>query len=167
MLVEQHTEHSSLCMQVVVAEGAPMYGGHQQARQLAQAGINTTAIADSAIFAMMARVNKVRTKPPALFHLHTVHLHLFSVVLVSLISMQVCQRWPALCSTMGLILIWGLATRCHSMRQYSKAVQEHVATAGDSPAGPSISDGQTDRQAGRQADRLVENNSCAELWCVC
>lgn len=45
--------------QVVVAEGAPMYGGHQQARQLAQAGINTTAIADSAIFAMMARVNKV------------------------------------------------------------------------------------------------------------
>ena len=45
--------------QVVVAEGAPMYGGHQQARKLAQAGINTTAIADSAIFAMMARVNKV------------------------------------------------------------------------------------------------------------
>jgi len=36
-----------------------MYGGHQQARKLAQAGINTTAIADSAIFAMMARVNKV------------------------------------------------------------------------------------------------------------
>ncbi len=89
MLVEQHTEHSSLCMQVVVAEGAPMYGGHQQARQLAQAGINTTAIADSAIFAMMARVNKVRTKPPALFHLHTVHLHLFSVVLVSHINASV------------------------------------------------------------------------------
>ena len=89
MLVEQHTEHSSLCMQVVVAEGAPMYGGHQQARQLAQAGINTTAIADSAIFAMMARVNKVRTKPPALFHLHTVYLHLFSVVLVSYINASV------------------------------------------------------------------------------
>ncbi len=67
-------------MQVVVAEGAPMYGGHQQARQLAQAGINTTAIADSAIFAMMARVNKVRSKPPALFDLHIAHLHLFSVV---------------------------------------------------------------------------------------
>lgn len=46
-------------MQVVVAEGAPKYGGHQMARKLAQAGINTTAIADSAIFAMMARVNKV------------------------------------------------------------------------------------------------------------
>ncbi|KAL3162511.1 hypothetical protein ABBQ32_010168 [Trebouxia sp. C0010 RCD-2024] len=45
--------------QVVVAEGAPKYGGHQMARKLAQAGISTTAIADSAIFAMMARVNKV------------------------------------------------------------------------------------------------------------
>ena len=50
---------------MVVAEGAPVYGGHQQARSLAQAGINTTAIADSAIFAMMARVNKV-SHPPAL-----------------------------------------------------------------------------------------------------
>ena len=46
-------------VQVVVAEGAPKYGGHLMARKLAQAGINTTAIADSAIFAMMARVNKV------------------------------------------------------------------------------------------------------------
>ena len=66
------TQQLGLCTQVVVAEGAPMYGGHQQARQLAQAGINTTAIADSAIFAMMARVNKVRTKPPALCVLHAV-----------------------------------------------------------------------------------------------
>lgn len=48
-------------VQVVVAEGAPKYGGHQMARKLAQAGISTTAIADSAIFAMMARVNKVHT----------------------------------------------------------------------------------------------------------
>jgi hypothetical protein len=46
-------------MQVVVAEGAPEYGGHKLARSLAEAGIDTTAIADSAIFAMMARVNKV------------------------------------------------------------------------------------------------------------
>eukprot|EP00891_Asterochloris_glomerata_P003620 jgi/Astpho2/3620/Aster-06912 len=45
--------------QVVVAEGAPRYGGHEHARQLAAAGIPTTAITDSAIFAMMARVNKV------------------------------------------------------------------------------------------------------------
>lgn len=48
-----------IILQVVVAEGAPRYGGHQHARKLAQAGINTTAIADSSIFAMMARVNKV------------------------------------------------------------------------------------------------------------
>lgn len=51
-------------MQVVVAEGAPHYGGHQMARELAQAGIVTTAICDSATFAMMARVNKVG--PPRL-----------------------------------------------------------------------------------------------------
>ncbi|KAK9829272.1 hypothetical protein WJX72_004902 [[Myrmecia] bisecta] len=45
--------------QVIVAEGAPSYGGHQMARALAEAGVTTTAITDSAIFAMMARVNKV------------------------------------------------------------------------------------------------------------
>eukprot|EP00884_Botryococcus_braunii_P001910 jgi/Botrbrau1/1171/Bobra.0162s0058.2 len=45
--------------QVVVAEGAPEYGGHKMARELARAGIVTTAICDSATFAMMARVNKV------------------------------------------------------------------------------------------------------------
>ena len=46
-------------MQVVVAEGAPQYGGHELARKLAAAGLHTTAIPDAAIFAMMARVNKV------------------------------------------------------------------------------------------------------------
>ena len=45
-------------LQVVVAEGSPAQGGHDMAAQLAAAGINTTAIADSAIFALMARVNK-------------------------------------------------------------------------------------------------------------
>lgn len=55
-----HTEsREAFVLKVVVAEGAPKYGGHLMARKLAQAGINTTAIADSAIFAMMARVNKV------------------------------------------------------------------------------------------------------------
>lgn len=49
--------------QVVVAEGAPDYGGHRLARALAEAGIESTAIADSAIFAMMARVNKVLHSP--------------------------------------------------------------------------------------------------------
>lgn len=47
-------------LQVVVAEGAPRYDGHTMARKLADAGIQTTAIADSTVFAMMARANKVR-----------------------------------------------------------------------------------------------------------
>ncbi|KAI8470531.1 MAG: nagb/rpia/CoA transferase-like protein [Monoraphidium minutum] len=45
--------------QVVVAEAAPRYDGHRMARKLADAGVQTTLIADSAVFAMMARVNKV------------------------------------------------------------------------------------------------------------
>lgn len=45
--------------QVVVTEGAPTYQGQQMARELAAAGIRATLIADSAVFAMMARVNKV------------------------------------------------------------------------------------------------------------
>ena len=42
-----------------MAEGAPRHGGQELARRLAQAGLHTTLIPDSAIFAMMARVNKV------------------------------------------------------------------------------------------------------------
>lgn len=46
--------------QVIVAEGAPQnYGGHQLARNLAVAGVETLVITDAAIFALMARVNKV------------------------------------------------------------------------------------------------------------
>eukprot|EP00878_Enallax_costatus_P026085 GHUV01027962.1.p1 GENE.GHUV01027962.1~~GHUV01027962.1.p1 ORF type:complete len:346 (+),score=69.42 GHUV01027962.1:120-1040(+) len=45
--------------QVVVAEAAPRYDGHRMARQLAESKIQTTLIADSAVFAMMARANKV------------------------------------------------------------------------------------------------------------
>ncbi len=44
-----------------MAEAAPTFQGHQMARELAEAGIQTTAITDSAIYAMMARVNKVGT----------------------------------------------------------------------------------------------------------
>mmetsp|Transcript_22839 Transcript_22839/g.27610 ORF Transcript_22839/g.27610 Transcript_22839/m.27610 type:complete len:398 (+) Transcript_22839:181-1374(+) len=43
----------------VVAEAAPSYSGHTMARELAALGVQTTAITDSAIFAMMARVNMV------------------------------------------------------------------------------------------------------------
>ncbi|XP_063717049.1 translation initiation factor eIF2B subunit beta-like [Symsagittifera roscoffensis] len=45
--------------QVLVSEAAPSYKGHQMARELVDAGINTTLCADSNIFAVMSRVNKV------------------------------------------------------------------------------------------------------------
>lgn len=45
--------------EVIVAEAAPSYEGQKMAVQLAEAGIETTVITDSAVFAMMATVNKV------------------------------------------------------------------------------------------------------------
>lgn len=45
--------------QVIVVECAPFYHGHKLAKSLASADIETTIITDSAVFAMMARVNKV------------------------------------------------------------------------------------------------------------
>lgn len=45
--------------QVIVAEGAPAFGGHRLAKTLAAAGVETLLISDAAIFALMARVNKV------------------------------------------------------------------------------------------------------------
>ncbi|KAJ1928286.1 GCD complex subunit gcd7 [Tieghemiomyces parasiticus] len=44
---------------VIVVESAPSYRGHEMALALSGAGIDTTLIPDSAVFAMMARVNKV------------------------------------------------------------------------------------------------------------
>jgi len=45
--------------QVIVAEAAPFYGGHELSASLAKSKIATTLITDSAIFAVMSRVNKV------------------------------------------------------------------------------------------------------------
>lgn len=45
--------------QVIVAEAAPSYKGHDLAKSLSAEGIDTTVITDSAIFAIMSRVNKV------------------------------------------------------------------------------------------------------------
>ncbi|XP_070563859.1 translation initiation factor eIF2B subunit beta-like [Ptychodera flava] len=45
--------------QVIVTECAPSYQGQQLAANLAKAKIETTVITDSAVFAMMSRVNKV------------------------------------------------------------------------------------------------------------
>ncbi|KAF5742444.1 translation initiation factor eIF-2B subunit beta [Tripterygium wilfordii] len=44
---------------VFVAEGAPRYQGHLLAKELATRGLQTTLITDSAIFAMISRVNMV------------------------------------------------------------------------------------------------------------
>ena len=52
-------------LQLVAAEGAPSFGGHSLAMEMAQLGVPTTLIPDAAIFAMMARVNKVCTSPAA------------------------------------------------------------------------------------------------------
>lgn len=51
--------HLLPALQVVVTEGAPTYQGQQMARELAALGIHATLVADAAVFAMMARVNKV------------------------------------------------------------------------------------------------------------
>lgn len=44
---------------VFVAEGAPRYQGHALAKELATRGLQTTVITDSAVFAMISRVNMV------------------------------------------------------------------------------------------------------------
>jgi translation initiation factor eIF-2B subunit beta len=49
----------NLNFEVFVPEAAPSFAGHDMARALSKDGIHTTVINDSAIFAMMARVNKV------------------------------------------------------------------------------------------------------------
>lgn len=45
--------------EVVIAEHSPDFNGQKSAEQLSREGIETTLVPDSAIFAMMARVNKV------------------------------------------------------------------------------------------------------------
>ena len=51
--------HKKRTFDVIVAETQPGGEGRQTAVALAEAGISTTLIADAAVFAMMARVNKV------------------------------------------------------------------------------------------------------------
>jgi len=45
--------------EVIVAESAPTLAGREMAESLAAAGIETTVISDSAVYAIMARVNQV------------------------------------------------------------------------------------------------------------
>ena len=44
---------------MIVAESAPFYQGQLMAKHLAEAGIETIVVTDSAVFAIMSRVNKV------------------------------------------------------------------------------------------------------------
>ncbi|OQR89235.1 translation initiation factor eIF-2B beta subunit [Thraustotheca clavata] len=44
---------------VIVVESTPLLNGQNMAHRLAESGIDTTVITDSAVYAMMARVNKV------------------------------------------------------------------------------------------------------------
>lgn len=55
----------------MVAESAPSLCGHKMAAKLASLGIKATLIADSAVFAMMARANKVRSLLFPLFRVFT------------------------------------------------------------------------------------------------
>ena len=48
-----------LRFEVFVAEAAPECTGHAMAKELSEVGIRTTVISDAAIFALMARVDKV------------------------------------------------------------------------------------------------------------
>jgi len=45
--------------EVIVCETAPKFTGHETAQALAQAGIQTSLVSDSAVFAVMSRVDKV------------------------------------------------------------------------------------------------------------
>jgi translation initiation factor eIF-2B subunit beta len=45
--------------EIIVAESAPSYSGHKMALALQEQGIDTTVIADAAVYAMMPAVNKV------------------------------------------------------------------------------------------------------------
>ena len=47
---------------MIIAESAPSYQGQELATKLAKEGIETTLITDSAVFAIMSRVNKVRER---------------------------------------------------------------------------------------------------------
>lgn len=49
-------------IEVIVCEAAPDFSGHEFAVSLASKGCKTTLVSDAAIFAMMARVNKVVLK---------------------------------------------------------------------------------------------------------
>ena len=56
---QQEAADKKRVFEVIVAESAPSLAGQELAKSLAAAGIETTVISDSAVFAIMARVNQV------------------------------------------------------------------------------------------------------------
>ena len=50
---------NEIYFEVVVCETAPTFVGHVTAENLVKEGINTTLVSDSAVYAVMSRVNKV------------------------------------------------------------------------------------------------------------
>ncbi len=59
LILPQEAADKKRVFEVIVAESAPSLAGQEMARSLAAAGIETTVISDSAIYAIMARVNQV------------------------------------------------------------------------------------------------------------
>merc|ERR1712212_958756 len=59
--VENFLKHAGKkrSIKVIVAEGAPHFQGHKMAANLSEAKIDVDLITDSAVFAIMSRVNKV------------------------------------------------------------------------------------------------------------
>lgn len=59
--VEKFLKHAGKkrSIKVIVAEGAPHFGGHKMAASLSEDKIDVDLITDSAVFAIMSRVNKV------------------------------------------------------------------------------------------------------------
>ena len=48
--------------EMIVVESAPLYQGQELATKLAKEGVETTLITDSAVSAIMSRVNKMRER---------------------------------------------------------------------------------------------------------
>mmetsp|Transcript_14499 Transcript_14499/g.21536 ORF Transcript_14499/g.21536 Transcript_14499/m.21536 type:complete len:388 (+) Transcript_14499:48-1211(+) len=55
----EHYAKKQLSFSVIVVEAAPTLSGHAMAKKLAETGIEATVINDSAVYAIMSRVNKV------------------------------------------------------------------------------------------------------------
>ena len=53
------SEEEELNFEVIVCETAPSFIGHKTAKELAEAGIQTSLVSDAAVFAVMSRVDKV------------------------------------------------------------------------------------------------------------